>query len=37
MENHSYGPHGKVKERASPDDYEVVRKERGGTWAGGFF
>jgi len=37
MENHSYGPRGKVKERASPDDYEVVRKERGGTWAGGFF
>lgn len=37
MENHSYGPHGKVKERATPDDYEVARKERGETWAGGFF
>lgn len=33
MENHSCGPHGKCRERASPGDYERVSEEGGG----GFF
>ncbi len=37
MENHSCGPHGKAKDRASPADYKVAGEEKGDAWTGGFF